>query len=125
MRFVPIFLPPASEGVEGNVFKGVCLSTEGDVSQHALGQGVCLPECTWSGGGCIPVYTCVDRVVYGRSLKRAVRILLAGILVNTEVNDFDANKSACHNCVLVVTGLVVSGTQCIYTKVYDFLPALQ
>ena len=35
---------------EGAIFARMCHSVEGGVSQHAPGQGVCIPACTWAGG---------------------------------------------------------------------------
>ena len=38
-------------------------------------------------------------------------------LIYIAVNDLDAKKSGCYKQVLVVTELVVSGTQCIFAVV--------
>ena len=47
-------LPPANEVCEGYVFTGVCLSTGGVVSQHALQWGVVSQHALQVSGGGVP-----------------------------------------------------------------------
>ena len=48
-------------------------------------------------------------------------VLVLTKLFNISVNDFDRNKSTPCNRVIVVTELVVSGTQCVYLYVCFFV----
>ena len=98
-------LPPANEVWEGYVFTGVCLSTGGVVSQHALQVSGGVPKAhtqegswgVWPGGVSRPtprwgvcrptprggVYPSMhwSRPPHERLLPRVVRILLEFILV--------------------------------------------